>query len=271
MRSLAFAMLEHQGGNPAKGNDEADVPFRDNLKKAAKVREGWQQGKLTPTASADLLAALRTADAAEAADQVVALLNKSVDPASVWDGLFLAAGELLMRQPGIVGIHCVTSANALRFAFEASGDDETRRLLMLQAAAFLSLFRKAMAGRGKLADVQLDKLEPVNLEGKESEGVEEVFAAVAKDPLVAAKKALSLLDVKGLKAEEMMAAARRLVFAKGNDAHDYKFSSAALEDYYHATPAWRDRFLASSLFNLRGSGHKDNELIGRARAALAKG
>ncbi len=44
-----------------------------------------------------------------------------------------------------------------------------------------------------------------------------------------------------------------------------------MEDYYHVTPHWRDRCLASSLFWLHGSGDKDNDLIGRARAALAKG
>ncbi|HZZ27241.1 MAG TPA: hypothetical protein VFE46_04470 [Pirellulales bacterium] len=32
-------------------------------------------------------------------------------------------------------------------------------------------------------------------------------------------------------------AARLLVFLKGNNAHDYKFSSAVLEDYYHVSPS----------------------------------
>ena len=48
----------------------------------------------------------------------MALLTKGSHPASVWDGLFLAAGELLARQPGIVGLHCVTSINALHFGYE---------------------------------------------------------------------------------------------------------------------------------------------------------
>ena len=66
-----------------------------------------------------------------------------------------------------------------------------------------------------------------------------------------------------------MNAARRLVFLKGNDAHDYKFSAAVLEDYAHVGPALRNRYLASSLFYLPGTGSKDNALVGRARAALA--
>ena len=40
------------------------------------------------------------------------------------------------------------------------------------------------------------------------------------------------------------------------------------EDYLHLSPPWRDRFLAASVFNLRGSGDSDNDLVKRTRAAL---
>ena len=62
--------------------------------------------------------------------------------------------------------------------------------------------------------------------------------------------------------------ARRLIFLKGRDAHDYKFSAAVLEDYQHLSPAVRDRYLASSVFRLRGAGDTDNDLVRRTRAAL---
>jgi hypothetical protein len=65
-----------------------------------------------------------------------------------------------------------------------------------------------------------------------------------------------------------MAAARRLVFFKGNDAHDYKFSSAVLEDYYHVSPAWRDRLLASSFYYLPSSQVPDSKLVTRIHAAF---
>jgi hypothetical protein len=63
-------------------------------------------------------------------------------------------------------------------------------------------------------------------------------------------------------------ATRLLIFAKGDDAHDYKFSAAVLEDFYHVSPAWRDKYLASAVFNLTGSEARDNALMQRARAAL---
>ncbi len=265
MRSLAYALLSHEGTNPAKRNDEPDVPFRENLSRARKIRADWQRGSVDKEAAADVLATQRKATPAEACEQVVAVLNKKVDPASVWDGLFLTAGELLMRQPGIVGLHCVTTVNALHFAYQASASDETRKLMMLQAAAFLPLFKKAMIGRGTLGELRIDAVEKGRVE---KEGVKEVFREVSRDKLSAAKKALALLSEGGT-AEALMKEARRLIFVKGTDSHDYKFSSAALEDYYHLTPAWRDHFLASSMFHLRGAGGRDTGLLERTRAALA--
>jgi hypothetical protein len=60
----------------------------------------------------------------------------------------------------------------------------------------------------------------------------------------------------------------RGIFLKGDNAHDYKFSAAVLEDYFNVSPAWRAQFLATSVFNLRGSGDRDNALVARTRAAL---
>jgi hypothetical protein len=273
MRSLAFALLEHEGGNPAKRDADADRPWRENLKRAAKVRAHWQHGKVTPQAATEVLATLRTASVADSCEKVVELLNKGVDPTSIWDGLFLTAGELLMRKPGIIGVHCVTSINALHFGFQNSGNDETRRLLLLQAPAFLTMFRQRLVRESDFRkDLRIDELKKAEVKASGPELIEEICADIGqdKDPLPAARKTLALLDAKEPQPQALLTAARRLIFTKGTNSHDYKFSSAALEDYYHATPAWRARYLASCTSWLRGSGDKDNTLIDRARAALAK-
>lgn len=269
MRSLAYALLEHEGDNPARRDDERDRPWRENLVRAARIRTDWRWGKVAPEATRDLLQVLRWADASGASEEVLRLLNRGVAPQSIWDGLFLTAGELLMRQPGIIGLHCVTSINALHYAYQTTGNDETRRMMPLQAAAFLTLFRKFMLGRGRLRDeLAIDTLEPVEPKNQGATAVEEIFADVSKDRLLAARKTLAAVQAGTVDPDALMTAARRLVFLKGTDSHDYKFSSAALEDFYHTTPRWQARFLATSLFNLRGSGDPDNGLIQRARSAL---
>lgn len=270
-RSLAYALLERERqGNPAQNDYPADRPYRDNLRRVTRIRAGWQRGRPSREAAAELLAALRTASPGDASEQIVTMLNRQVDPASIWDGLFLMAGELLMRRPGIVGLHCVTTANALYYAFGASGNDETRRLLMVQAAAFLTMFRQMLFPQGGLPEAgRLDLLPAQAPRGQGPAAVEEIFADVSRNRLDVARKTLAWLEADEANALALMAAARRLIFSRGTNSHDYKFSSAVLEDFFHATPAWRNRFLASGMFNLKGSAGRDTDLYQRTRAALA--
>jgi hypothetical protein len=267
LRSLSYALLSHEKDNPARRDDPADRPWRRNQERAARIREGWPGGKPDASASADLLTTLRRGSDDDACDQVVELLNRGVAPQSIWDALFDGAGELLLRQPGIVALHAATSTNALHFAYQASGDDLTRRLLMLQNAAFITMFRAAMDGRGRVGDARIDQLEPIATSEGGPGAIEEIFADASRNRMDAARKTLAYLQA-GHKPEPLINAARRLVFLKGDDPHDYKFSSAALEDYYNVSPSWRDRYLASSLLLLPGSGDRENNLVKRTRAAF---
>ena len=132
-----------------------------------------------------MLATLRTATPADAGAQVIAHLNRQVDPISLWDAILVMAGELLMRQPGIVGLHTVTSANALHFAYQTSSNDETRRMLLLQAAAFLCMFRTTMTNRGRLSDARLDTLERAAVPAPVPQAVDEIFADIGRDRMLA--------------------------------------------------------------------------------------
>ena len=130
------------------------------------------------------------------------------------------------------------------------------------------MFRGAMEGRGKVADIKLAELKPADLTAGGAMAVDQILSDVSKDPMVAARETLTYLRRQS-DPSPLVDAARLLVFLKGNDAHDYKFSSAVLEDYQHVSPNWRDRYLASSMFHLNGAGEPDNRLVQRTRAALA--
>jgi hypothetical protein len=264
LRSLTLGLLDRTGDpNPAKADLQADRPWRHNQSLAGKIRPEWLDGQLSSSASTELLQALRHASPEEASAKVVVLLNRGVAPQSVWDALFAAAGELLMRRPGILSLHAVTSTNALHFAFQNSSQDETRRLLLLQNASFLTMFR----GDGnRLKKVHLDELEPSN-DKASAPSIDEIFEEISRDRFKAASQTFAWLKGNN-DPGEFITAARRLIFLKGNNSHDYKFSSAALEDYYHVSPEWRERYLAASVFNLRGTGDTDNQLVKRTRAAL---
>ncbi len=269
LRSLAYALLAHDGTNPAESDERADQPWRKNTERVKAIGPDWLAGKVDAAATADLLEALRDVDENESCDKVVELLNGGVAAQSIWDALLLGAGELLVRQPGIVALHAVTTTNALHYAWRASGNDDTRRMLLLQNAAFLPMFRQAMIGRGgKLGGQKLNELQPAAPSESGEKAVDEIFAEINRNRLQAAAKTLAYVDSHP-DPDEFINAARVLIFLKGTNAHDYKFSSAVLEDYQSLSPMYRGRFLAASVFNLRGSGGSDNKLVERTRAALA--
>lgn len=266
IRSLVYAMLNHEGDkNPADNDYDADRPYKQNQKRIAAIRKDWQDGKVDAGATKELLATLRQDSAADCCEAVVQMLNQGVSPQSIWDGLFVCGGELLMRQPGIVGLHTLTTTNAIHYAYQHAQLDETRRLLLLQNAAFLPLFRDAMVKRGKISDAELLKLEPAE---KDTVSLDDIFAKVSSDRDAAARATLAYAQ-DAQSADDFIRRARLLVFLKGRDSHDYKFSSAVLEDYRHISPAWRDRFLAASVYNLCGSGDRDSGVVKRTQQALS--
>src|SRR6185295_7238428 len=211
------------------------------------------------------LLAIREGSAVDASEKAVELLLRGVAPQSLFDAFFDGAGELLMRAPGIQSLHATTFTNAVHYAWRQTRDEETRKLLLLQNAAFLPLFR----GNSKDKGLHIDTLEPEPLQASGPAAIEEIFADVSKDKnrILASRKILSYLK-DNPDPKPLADAARRLIFLKGRDSHDYKFSSAVLEDFSFMAPAWRNRYLAASVFNLKGSGDKDNDLVKRTRAAL---
>lgn len=265
LRSLAYALLKYDGEKPSKTDGAPDRPWRQNAELIKKIRPDWQNGKPDASVSKQLLAMFRSASEQDAPSAVVEALNNGTSVQSVWDAILCAAGELLMRKTNILTLHAVTSANALHYAFKAAAGEHERLMLLLQNAAFIPLFRQGV--EKQLSASLLDEIPPpANADAADS--VDNIFAEVSRDRASAARKALAYLEG-GRDPKELMHAARRLVFVKGNDAHDYKYSSAVLEDFYAIAPKWRNRYLATSMYYLPGSAAKDNALVQRIRAAFS--
>ena len=267
MRSLAFALLNHgDGPNPGESDLDADRPWRQNVELLDGIPENWLSGKLDDGVPPHLFGVFRSGTPVAAAETARDALSRGVAPQSVWDGVFVGAGELLMRQPGIIGLHGLTTANAMHYLWRSAADDRLRRRLLLQACSFNPMFRESAKGRGLLNNRLVSELNPIATES-DGDAVGEILADVSSNKRQAAAKIRSYLKSGG-SAQTLIDASRRVLFLKGRNAHDYKFSSAVLEDYGNVSPSWRDRFLALSVFNLRGSGDADSGLVERTRSAL---
>ena len=268
LRSLAYALLNHNNEpNPATSDLAPDRAWRRNDELSKSIRTDWLNGKIDSNATQDLLVSLRNESSDQVCDQVCEIINAGVSPQSVYDALFVGAGELLMRQPGIVSLHALTTTNAMRFAYQTVADDSTRRMILLQNAAFLPLFREAMAGRGDVRNAKIDELSELKMESG-SDGIQQIFRQISNNRDEAASLVLGHLE-NGGSPGDVIGEARRQVFLRGTDSHDYKFSSAVLEDFYNISPNWRNRFLASSVYKLRGSAERNNGLINRVRSAFS--
>jgi hypothetical protein len=264
LRSLAYGLLDREeDNNPSQNDYPTDRAGRRNLELVNQIQADWLAGEVDPGATHVMLETIRKGSPDETSEKAVELLNHGVNPKSLWDAFFAGAGELLMRAPGILTLHAVTSTNALHYSWQSTTNDRTRRFLLLQNAAFLPMFRGAPQDGARV-----DELEPLSPKESGSQGLQEIFSDISTDRLTAARKVLAWTKANPIPTE-FISMARRLVFFKGHDSHDYKFSSAVLEDYQHVGPALRPNYLAASVFNLQGTGAPDNDLVKRTRAALA--
>ena len=188
----------------------------------------------------------------------------------MWDGLFLGAGELLMRQPGIVGLHSLTTLNALHYAYRATGDDATRAVHAPPGRAFVPLFRDAMKSRGKV-ERREDRRAGAGRRQDADFTAGDVFAdAVDRTRTTAARMALTFLQGNPAGEKE---SDRRGPAADLPEGHATRTTTSSARRCWrtprYIAPAWRNRFLAASLFWLKGAGAPDSPLVERTRAALA--
>jgi hypothetical protein len=265
LRSLVFGMLDLQGDSRPRPVG----PYESNLENAGKIRAEWPVGRDDPGATSALLKVIREATPEVASAEAMKMLNQGVSPGSLWDAAILSACELLMHKPGdIVALHATTATNALHYTFAASGDDMTRRLALLQAIGWQPMFRS----RTKLTVADgIDALK-INADVPISNGdqaIGEIFATISEDRKKAAAKTQAYFG-RGGSPDLFFDAARRMIFHKGRDSHDYKYGAALSEEFLWSTdPKWRSQIAAASTCNFPGAKAPDSPLMNRAREAIA--
>lgn len=278
-RSLVLGLLDFGPDKKVNGFAFEDQAFTANQlrveRTCAKLPGDWTRTGEDLAVTRALIDLLRAGAMDDACEQAIALLGSGKSGAgALWDAVHLCAGELMMRQPGIFGVHTVTSTNALRYAYGEAGDDSTRLLLLLQGLGWMAQFRRFMGSpearlrAGPLRELDITALEPESLETTEAAAVDQVLESVGKDRDKAARQAVAYAaafpDVTGF-----FDRARRLVIAKATEEHDYKYPAAIMEDYSLVSPAARGQVLATAVQYLQGSSKRDSAHMLRAREVLA--
>jgi len=227
----------------------------------------WADTRPMRSATLELLDAMRAGDVEGASRLCVSHLRAGTCKAgAVWDAVHLAGCELMMKQPGIAGIHTVTSANAMRYAFRTSKKSETRLLLVLQGVAWMAQFRNFMKPEKDKA-IRITELNATEVERSQGKAVESIMETVTNDAESAAQMAFSY-DEKFDSSAPLIQAARHNVCMKLREHHQVKWPAAIFEDYALVSPEYRPHLLAASMYYLRGDRHRNSPVTERALAEL---
>jgi hypothetical protein len=267
LRSTVAALLNSdEDASPASHDFPPDRPWRKNRERLARIPAAWKDGRDDPGARTDLRTALYQASPDDIGESVVDFLRRGISADTIWQVLFDTAAELVLRQPGIVSLHSQTTANALRYAYVVSNDEQTRQLTLLQCSAFVCMFLQMTGASG--TELNLGTLEALELRAG-SEALTDIFSDVsAGRRLQAARKALSYLQSGG-DAQQLIATARTHLVDGAEEAHDYKFSEAVFDSYSQfPLKAWQDRFLSAGMAYFKAPVRRPGSVVQQARELL---
>src|SRR5262245_38923769 len=252
----------------------------------------WAAGRADPAATRELFSLLREGKAEPACDLAIEQLLRGVGARAHWDAVHLAAAELMVRHQSGWGLasrplHANTSTNALHYAFRTCTTPRTRLLALLQAVAWA-----AGRTRGDLADlrdVKIAELSAAKVPARAEDAVAEVFAllpsrtyrwdAEGKKAVLgygkreeadeACRKVFVLVRERPEVVPQLVQAAHSWLCRKASeDAHEYKFLAAILEDAACVSPAWQPHLLAASVHYFHGQHTPDNPVMLHVQEAL---
>ena len=276
LRSLVLSLLDFGKQQQINGYALDDQCYDGNLKRlkesVSRLNDAWVAERADPVAARHILATIRESTPDEACAEVAGnLVQGKMGAATVWDAVHLAAAELRMRanaSAALAGVHTVTSANALHYAYLVAPDPQDRFLLLLQAVGWMGQFRKG-------AEMRPDSLRPFAITDIEARAdsaplertLSETFAGIPSKPDYSAARVFRL--ARDLPARQaFLTAALRLTLAKADEVHYYKYLAALIEDIPLVSPDWQPHLLAASVYYLKGANDPEPMPMKRAREAL---
>jgi hypothetical protein len=252
----------------------------------------WAAARANPAATRELFSLLREGKAEPACDLAIKQLLRGVGAQALWDAVHLATAELMVRHKSGWGLasrplHANTSTNALRYAFRTCITTPTRLLALLQAVAWAAA--RTGADLGDLRDVKIVELPAARVSARAEDAVAEIFSLLPSRTYRWDARVRKAVLGYGKRAEADEACRKVFVLARerpdvvplfvqaghswlcrkaSDDAHEYKFLAAILEDAACVSPTWRPHLLAASVHYFHGTKTPDNPVIRHVQEVL---
>lgn len=260
LRSVVIGILDYAREERVNGYAFEDQCYLGNAVRVRGYGRGdWSDGHGDTAGVARVLEMLRSMPAEQACNEV---MRRRIPAGSVWSAIHLSAAEMMLRKPGsFIGVHAVTSMNALHYAGMTSTDPATRALLLLQGIGWTCQFQEWYRSREK--DIAATSILDVT---PESTTLNNALSAIGREPLRAMQGALALAK-DHTSTHSLKSALRQLVFTKGNEAHYYKYTAALFEDFHLTHQDLSAPLLASAVSYMKAPDAPDVPWLSRVRSA----
>jgi hypothetical protein len=252
----------------------------------------WAAGTADAAATRELFSLLREGKAEPACELAIQQVLGGVGAQALWDAIHLATAELMVRHKSGWGLasrplHANTSTNALHYAFRTCTTARTRLLALLQAVAWAA--SRTGADLADLRDMKIAELPAAWVPAKADDAVREIFALLPSRTYRWDAHARKAVLGYGQRDQADEACRKVFVLAKqrpdivplfvqtahswlcqkaSDDAHEYKFLAAILENAACVSSAWQPHLLAASVHYFHGTQTPNNSVIQHVQEAL---
>ncbi len=267
-RSLVYGLV-----GAAADSEQHTRAYEHAIEIATSFPKDWlTQGKPEPAESKKMARSFLTGDYRDAQKAVAAALGAGLAPQTIWDAVRLGAADLFLRRgsndpesgAAIRAVHAVTEVWSLGHAWRATQNDRSKRLLLLQAAAWVP----------ELRDTLLDR-NAISMEGSGIATLGDTITDIpsnvddlleTRDPALAR----AFLDRRPEQAGAYLAKLRSGLAQKGLEYHQFKLVVALEDEISPSDPRWISRLLAPAAGYMPTRNSTDNELTSRSTHALLK-
>ena len=273
-------------------------PYAANLARvraaANKLPANWAQAGPHTGLTTELLSRIRDRALDGACDLAAgALIEGRMQVGAVWDAVHLAGAEMLLCcQKNSEPLHANTVANALHYAFQMSTRTSTRLLVLLQAVAWMILFRSNMAAKGWLREPKrITELQGEPIPDDPQAAAQQILRDASYGPggkptenpipgwkgldfnnqpwrYHAAQRSFTFARRFPASRALIQAASRLLPVKADWDPHRIKFPVAAFENIGWVSPEWRAHMVAAASYAFLGADALDSPLAVRIGQTL---
>lgn len=263
LRSLVYGLLHTDRGG------RATDAYKVSLANRASLPADWLDDHGDSARSMELLVEFRDLSMRDAQTWVVGAIGEGISSRTILDTFRLRAAELFLQRssswpPGrgaaLLPVHAVTETEAFGYVFSTTTNDHTRRMVLLQAAGWLSQLREGLVSRNvvDLGSRGMGDLNPEPTSG----GIEELLS----DP--SPESSLAYLQQAGADADHYLRRLVRHLAMTGEEHHQHKYAAALAIESRRIHPRWRTRLLASAVPYMHHPRATQTRVAKRGRQAL---